>query len=167
MRGEKPSGWNNSSLLTAHYSLYNFLLEERGKSLVEFVRIGETAVDDADGFDLGTNHDFVVALAEDVLHENVLDTVFLYPKFGDEFVATLEGNLELHGESRHDTVDASIVELGEADVVGKEKFVTCVFDVVLIVGVVDNALEVAFVVAHLHFEFVDVVCHENQGLNKK
>jgi hypothetical protein len=31
---------------------------------------------------------------------------------------------------------------------------------VLIVGVVDNALEVAFVVAHLHFEFVDVVCHK-------
>ena len=160
-RGEKPSGWNNSSLLTAHYSLKkNFLLKERGKSLVEFVRIGETAIDDADGFDLGTNHDFVVALAEDVLHENVLDTVFLYPEFGDEFVATLERNLELHGESSHHTVDASLMKFGEADVVGKEKFVTCVFDVVLIVGVVDNALEVAFVVAHLHFEFVDVIGHE-------
>ena len=150
-----------ASLHASHSTLHkNYLLKERGKSLVEFVRIGETAIDDADGFDLGTNHNFVVALAEDVLHENVLDTVLLYPKFGDEFVATLEGNLKLHGESRHNTVDASIVELGETDVVGKEKFVTCVFDVVLIVGVVDNALEVAFVVAHLHFEFVDVVCHE-------
>ena len=135
-------------------------MEERGKSLVEFVRIGETTIDDADGFNLGTNHDFVVGLAEDVLHENVLDTVFLYPKFGDEFVATFEWNLKLHGESCHDTVNASLMKFGETDVVGKEKFVTCMFDVMLIVGVVDDALEVAFVVAHLHFEFVDVIGHE-------
>ena len=135
-------------------------MEERGKSLVEFVRIGETTIDDADSFDLGTNHDFVVGLAEDVLHENVLDTVFFYPKSRDEFVATFEWNLKLHGESRHDTVDASLMKFGEADVVGKEKFVTCMFDIVLIVGVVDDALEVAFVVAHLHFEFIDVVCHK-------
>ena len=158
--------WRGPSLLITHCSLLTkFLLKERGKSLVEFVRIGEATIDEADGIDVSTNDDFVVALAEDVLHENVLDTVFLYPKFGDEFVATLERNLKRQGESSHHTVDASLVKFGEADVVGKEKFVTCVFDVVLIVGIVDDALEVAFVVAHLHFEFVDVVCHENQGLN--
>ena len=133
-------------------------MEKWGKSLVEFVRIGETTVDDADGIDLGTDNDFVVGLAKDVLHENVLDTIFLYPEFGDEFVATFEWNLELHGESCHHTVDASLMEFGEADVVGKEKFVTCVFDVVLIVGVVDDALQVAFVVAHLEAQFVDIGC---------
>ena len=99
--------------------LKGILLEKWGKSLVEFVRIGETTVDDADGIDLGTDNDFVVGLAKDVLHENVLDTIFLNPEFGDEFVATFEWYLELHGESCHHAVDASLMEFGEADVVGK------------------------------------------------
>ena len=56
-------------------------------------------------------------------------------------------------------VDAPGVEGGEGGAGAFEELVAGVFHVVLVIGVVDHALEVALVVPHFHFDFVDVLRH--------
>ena len=34
------------------------------------------------------------------------------------------------------------------------------FQAMLIVGIVHNALKVAFIIAHLHLQFINILCHE-------
>ena len=122
-------------------------------------------VDDAHGFDLRLDNDLHVGQAVDVLVEHVLDAVLLDVELADELVAALERGLELHVEARYNSVGALLMELGEAHSVGKQKLMAGVLDVVLVVGVVNYALKVAFVVAHLHFEFVDVFVVHGCGIS--
>ena len=54
------------------------------------------------------------------------------------------------------------MKLGEADTDGGEKLVAGVLDIVLVIGIVDDSLQVAFIVADLHFQFKDVFLHESE-----
>ena len=55
-----------------------------------------------------------------------------------------------------------LMELCKADIQASEELMARMFQVMLVVGVVHNALQVALVVAHLHFQLVDVFfCHSN------
>ena len=127
------------------------VLQELCKALVEVFALAELAVDEAHGVHLGAHAQLEVGQAEDVLHEDVAQAVFLEPQLADVFVAAAQWCLELHGEPGHYCVGASVVQLGEADAVGEQELVAAVLEVVLVGGVVDNALKVAFVVAHLVF----------------
>ena len=49
---------------------------------------------------------------------------------------------------RHHGINASRVKVGKAYPACAEKLVTGMFGVVLVVGIIDNALKVAFVIAY-------------------
>lgn len=135
------------------------LIEEFRESLVELRTIGESAVDDANGIDLSTNAQLLVAGTEDVLHEDIADAFLLDPETAVEFITATKRHLELHGQTCHDTIDALIVKTCKTNTVTEQKLMTCVFDIMLIIGIVDNALEVALVIANLHAECVDIISH--------
>ena len=59
----------------------------------------------------------------------------------------------------HHGVDAALVQLGKTDAARTQKLVAGVLGVVLVVGIIDNALEVALVVAYLEVEAIDVRCN--------
>ena len=90
------------------------------------------------------------ALMTSFLGEDVFYAFLLEFEFGNELVAALQRCLELHVEACHYGVCTLFVEFGEAHSVGEQELMACVLDVVLVVGVVDNALKVAFVVSDLH-----------------
>ena len=140
------------------------LIEEFRESLVELRTIGESAVDDANGIDLRTNTQFLVACTVDVLHEDIADAFFLNPETAVEFITATKRHLELHGQTCHDTIDALIVKTCKTNTVTEQKLMTCVFDIMLIIGIVDNALKVTFIIANLHAECVDIVCHNKSPL---
>lgn len=56
-------------------------------------------------------------------------------------------------------VDALVVQGGKAGSGSFQEFVTGVFHVVLVVGIVDHALQVTFVVPYFHLYFKCVIFH--------
>ena len=58
---------------------------------------------------------------------------------------------------RRQSLQRNSVQFGESGACREQELVAGVLQVVLVVSVVDDALQVAFVVAHLQAEFVDVV----------
>ena len=81
---------------------------------------------------------------------------------GDELVAAGQRGFKSHVHAGYHGVDALLVKLGEADTDGGEKLVAGVLDIVLVIGIVDDSLQVAFIVADLHFQFKDVFLHESE-----
>lgn len=104
-----------------------------------------------DGFYGSFDDDFHVGKTEDVLIKYVFDAFFLEIELGDKLIAAFKWGLEGHIEAGYYGVDAFGVELGETDAGSRQKFVTGVLYVVLVVGVVYDALQIAFVIAYLHF----------------
>lgn len=98
-------------------------------------------------------HQTVVGQAVEVVIEHVFQSVFAQGYFRHKAVAASQGELELHFHTGHYGVDAAGVKVGKTDAAGAEELMPGVFGVVLVVGVVDNALQVAFVVAYFKGEF--------------
>ena len=128
--------------------------------LIQLRAFGEAAVDEADRLDGGADNGLVVGQAEDVLHENVFDALLAQGEARHETVAAAQRRFERHLQTRHDGIRALLVQGGEADALGTQKLVARMLDVVLVVGIVHDALQVALVVAHLHFQRKDIFFHK-------
>ncbi len=128
---------------------YLLFLKEWSELLVEFLTIGETTVDEAYTIYFGTDAEFLIRKTINVLKELVLDTVLLDSYSCHIFVATLEWNLELHGEACNHGICSLFVKFSKTDIVGEKELVTCMFEIMLVVGVVYNTLKIALIVAHL------------------
>ena len=124
---------------------------------VEYVAVGEFSVGEAYYVYLCLYGQFHVGGPVDVLVEDVSDAFVGYGCLHEEFVHSLKGCLEPHGDGCYDGVDAFPVHLGETESAGPEKLVAGVLEVVLVVGVVDYSLYVALVVADFHPCFVYVL----------
>ena len=124
-------------------------LKEWSELFVEFLTIGETTVDEAYTIHFGTDAEFLIRKTINVLKELILDAVLLDSYSCHIFVATLEWNLELHGETGNNGIRSLIVKLSKADIVGEKELVTCMFEIMLVVSVVYNTLKIALIVAHL------------------
>lgn len=155
--------------ITAHHRFLYFnkmlackgtILKEFAEPVVQFCAFGKAAVDEADRFDGGADNGLVVGQAEDVLNEDVFDALLAHGKARHETVAAAQRRFERHLQTRHDGIRALLVQGGEADALGTQKLVACVFDVMLVVGIVHDALKVAFVIAHLHFQRKDIFFHK-------
>ena len=53
------------------------------------------------------------------------------------------------------------MQFGKADAGRSQELMTGMFDVMLVIGIVDDTLQVAFLVAYLHFQFIDVFLHRD------
>ena len=73
----------------------------------------------------------------------------------------MNSSLESHAEAGDYRIDSFGVQFGETDAGRSQEFVTGMFDVMLVIGIVDDTLQVAFIVAYLHFQFIDVFLHRD------
>ena len=91
--------------------------------------------------------------------EHVLDALLLEPQTRNELVVAAQGRLELQIHASHHSIDSFFVHLGKRKSALAEKQVTRVLGIVEVVGIVHNAFDVAFVIAHLHTGFKNVFIH--------
>ena len=83
--------------------------------------------------------------------EYILDAFLLKVEFRYELVSTLQWGFESHGEASHYRIDSLLMKCSKTDTHRRQKLVTGMFQIVLIIGIIDDALQVAFIVAYLHF----------------
>ena len=133
------------------------------KFFVQFRAIGEASVDnrhnvrlrtDAEGF-FGIRWVFLCSCgidqAHNVLVEHVAQPIFFDRETYFKPVARAEGSFETHLQIGDHDVNAAFVEFGKFDTFGFYKLMAACLGVVLIDGIVEDALKVAFLVAHSHF----------------
>ena len=125
----------------------------------QFGAAAQFAVDEADDVHFSSCGQFHVGQTVDVLVEDVADAFLSDVEAGEEFVAAAEWCLVVDGDACHYGDDVLLAHFGETDACLEQKLMPCVFHVVLVVGVVDDAFHVAFVVADLHLQLVCVVLH--------
>ena len=139
------------------------LFGRQTKFFVQFRAVGKASVDnrhnvrlrtDAEGF-FGIRWVFPCSCsidqAHNVLVEHVAQAVFLHREAHFKPVARAERSFEAHFQIGDHDVNAAFVEFGKFDTFGFYKLMAACLGVVLIDGIVDDALEVAFVVANAHF----------------
>ena len=100
--------------------------------------------------------ELVVGLAKDGLVEDVADALLLGHQAADIFVAGTQRHLVGDFKPCHDDVDALVVQLGETHPAVEHIEVTRVLHIVLIIGVVYNALNITFIVANHVAVFKDI-----------
>ena len=97
--------------------------------------------------------------ASDFDFGDIFDSIFLNIQLRHELLAAAQGCLERHCQSGHDRINSFVVQFRETQAYARQEFMTCMLDIMLIIGIVDNALKVAFIVAHLHLQFKYVFFH--------
>ena len=130
-----------------------------GEGGVDLFTAGKGAVDDADTIDLCFDALDAVGLAVDVLLEDVADTFAVDVEAGKEFLTSAKRSTIVDGDTADHDIDALAMKFFEADADTLDKLVTSDLEIVLVVGVVDNSLDIAFVVARLQLEGVSIIFH--------
>ena len=129
------------------------------ESGVYFVTSGEGPVDDANAIDLGFDALDTIGLSVDILFENVTNAFAVDVEAGKELLSTTERCTIVDGDTAYHNVDALAMKVFETDADTLNKLVTSDLEIVLVVGVVDNSLDVTFVVARLQLQGVSVFFH--------
>ena len=125
----------------------------------DFFTACQAAVDHANRRNGCRNAKLHVGLAVNVLVENKSSAVSSDVQTRKESLLSVKRCLVFHRDFGHHHVQAFVVPFPEGLAFLLEPFVTGSLKIMLIVGVVDDALDVAFVVARLHFQSVEVVFH--------
>ena len=86
----------------------------------------------------------------DVLMEHISHSLLLQPQSRVELIVTLQWCLVLQIHPRHDCIHSLAVHLGKAQSTFLQKEVPGVLHIVQVVGIVDDSLYVALIVAHFH-----------------
>lgn len=129
------------------------------ESGVYFVTSGEGPVDDANAIDLGFDALDTIGLSVDILFENVTNAFAVDVEAGKELLSTTERCTIVDGDTAYHNVDALAMKVFETDADTLNKLVTSDLEIVLVIGVVDNSLDVTFVVARLQLQGVSVFFH--------
>lgn len=121
------------------------------KKLGEELPARQAAVVDDDALDLTTGGEAAVHM-EDVLMEDELGRAHRTAQSRAVMVSAAQALLVGDGDLGDEGVESIFVHLPEVHAQTLEELVACVLHVMLVVGVIDDALQVALVVAHLHLE---------------
>lgn len=140
-------------------------LDELFESLVVVWTRGEATIDETDEGDVTLETELFIAGSVDGLVEHVLDAILRKGEARDELVIASQGCLELQVHTGHNGINPLPVELCKTDAEATKKEVTGMFGIMEIVGIVDDALDVAFVIANLHAGFKDIIHYELRILN--
>lgn len=123
--------------------------EIRGEGGINFITTSEGAIDDADAIDLGFDALDAVGLTVDVLFEDVTNTFTVDVETRKELLTATEWRTVVDGDTTDHDVDTLAMKIFKTDTNTLDKLVTSYLEVVLIVGIVDYSLNVAFVIARL------------------
>ena len=121
------------------------------KKLGEELPARQAAVVDDDALDLTTSGEAAVHM-EDVLMEDELGRAHRTAQSRAVVVAAAQALLVGDGDLGDEGVKSIFVHLPEVHAQTLEELVARVLHIMLVVGVIDDALQVALVVAHLHLE---------------
>ena len=102
---------------------------------------------------------FTVRYTYKLLVKYALDTFTRNIELRTELIATAERRLVVECHLGHHEVIACSTHVSKAQSNREEKFVACMLQIVLVVGIVDNTLKVTFIVAYLHEELITVFFH--------
>ena len=102
----------------------------------------------------------VVGSTVDIVLKDIAHALLMKVEARAKLIVAFQWSLELQLHPCHDSVHTLFVQVGKAHAEGTEKAVARMFGIVEIVGVVDDTLDVAFVVAHLHTGFEEIRLHE-------
>ncbi len=118
---------------------------------MDLVATGQNSIHYTHAFDLRLDALHIVRLAIDVLLEDIAHAFAINIEAGDKLLSTAQWRSVIDGDTADHDINALVVQFFEADADALDEFVAGHFEVVLVIGVVDNALDVAFVIASLQF----------------
>ena len=90
---------------------------------------------------------FIVTCPENILVEYILDAFFLHCQLRYELITAFQRCLESHIDACYHWIYPLFVECGKADTRTQQELVPRMLQIMLVVGIVDNTLKVAFIVA--------------------
>ena len=122
----------------------------RSEGFVVVFAAGEASVDNTDEFRLGSETEFFVGSTIDVVVENIFDALLCQSETRHKLIIGSKRRLELHRHPRQHRIYALLVHLGKTQSALFQEQMAGVLTIVQVVGIVDNALDVALIVAHLH-----------------
>jgi hypothetical protein len=82
--------------------------------------------------------------------EYTFDALLRHVELRAELIATAEWRLIVECYLGYDKIISCSTHLCKAESDGEKKLVSCMLQIMLVVGIVDDALEVALIVTHLH-----------------
>ena len=123
--------------------------EIRREGGIDFITASEGAIDYTYAIDLGFDALDAIGLTVDVLLKDVTNTFAVDVETRKELLTATEWRTVVDGDTADHDVDALAMKIFKTDTNTLDKLVTSDLEVVLIVGIVDNTLDVAFVVARL------------------
>lgn len=97
------------------------------------------------------------------MDEDVADALLFESQARDDDIIAVQRSLVFQIHPGHHSIRALLVHLSETQSAGFQKPVTRVLRVVEIVGVVNNALDVALIVAHLQTGLKDIIVVHRMG----
>lgn len=103
-----------------------------------------------DADDFGQHTDFACSHVGNALVENPAQAFLVDVDTYGKFIAAAQGRFVVNLNAVDNKVDAPFVIIGKADAGGEQELVSCVLQIVLVIGIVDYALDIAFVVAYFH-----------------
>ena len=124
------------------------MVSEVENAIEHFTITEATMIKDYSG-DFRSENQFFVGNTVDVLQENVFQSFLTKVKGTDKLITAAERHLEIHRHTRHYSIKSLLVHLCKVHPMGMQEFMAGMLGVMLIVGIVDNALQVAFIVADL------------------
>ncbi len=124
------------------------MVSEVENAIEHFTITEATMIKDYSG-DFRSENQFFVTSTVDVLQENVFQSFLTKVKGTDKLITAAERHLEIHRYTRHYSIKSLLVHLCKIHPMGMQEFMAGMFGIMLIVGIVDNALKVAFIVADL------------------
>lgn len=120
------------------------------ESPVVVLALAHLAIDDGNEVNVGMEAKPFVAGTEDIVSEYVTDALLAKPQSGDELIVAGQRSLVFELHSCHDGVNSLVVEFRKADAERADEAVSGVLSVVKVVRIVNDALDIALVVAHFH-----------------
>jgi hypothetical protein len=93
------------------------------------------------------------------LFKNITDPFAIDVEAGKKLLTAAKGCTVVNSDTAYHDINALVVKLLEADANALDELMTGNLEVMLVVGIVDNSLDVAFVVTRLQFELVGIIFH--------
>ena len=115
------------------------MVSEVENAIEHFTITEATMIKDYSG-DFRSENQFFVGNTVDVLQKDVFQSFLAKIKGADKFIAAAERHLEIHRHTCHHGIKSLLVHLCKVHPMGMQKFVAGMLGVMLIVGIVDNAL---------------------------
>ena len=152
--GAKREGYTANMFIVVH-----FLFKIWSKNLIKQFAIAQASIYYTYRFNRCLNNYFTITLTEYILIENILDAFFLHIQFREKLITAFQRCLESHIDACHYRIDPLLVKCRKTDTGRQQELMARMFQVMLIIGIIDNALQVAFIVAHFHCQLINIFSH--------